>query len=101
MDSSKERFEGDAVKAFKSVMEDLLKGQKDDPKSLYDMHCYDGWRDVWSEPCVDCKCAVEGGLLKPYAAVLYETLWVFHKEERLRMTLGERRGHPITKFWID
>lgn len=82
-------------------MEELLKGQKDDPKSLYDMPVYDGWRDVWSEPYVDCKYAVDGGLMKPYATVLYEALWAFHKEGRLHMTLGERRGHPISKFWID
>ena len=83
-------------------MEKLLKGQKDSPKSLYDMPCYGEWRDVWSEPYVDCdKYAVKGGLLKPYATVLYQTLWAFHKEGRLHTAIGERRGHPITKFWID
>ena len=84
-----------------SRMEEILKGQKDDPKSLYDMPCYTDWRDVWNEPSVDCKYAVEGGLLKPYATVLYESLWAFHKEGRLHITIGERRGHPISKFWID
>ena len=82
-------------------MEALLKGQSEDPKSLYDMPVYDEWRDVWSEPHVDCKYANEGGLLKPYATVLYETLWSFHKEGRLHSITGERKGKPITKFWVD
>ena len=43
----------------------------------------------------------DGGLMKPYATVLYETLWAFRKEGRLHITLGERRGHPISKFRID
>lgn len=82
-------------------MEKLLKGQKDDPKSLYDMPCYTDWRDVWSEPSVDCRFAAEGGLLKPYATILYEALWAFHKEGRLHSVIGERKGKKITKFWID
>lgn len=82
-------------------METLLKGQKDDPKSLYDMPCYDAWRDVWSAPLVDCKYAKEGGLLKPYATILYQALWSFYRQGRLHSVLGERKGMPITKFWID
>lgn len=82
-------------------MEWLLKGQRDDPKSLYDMPVYGAWRDVWTQPYVDCKFAVEGGLLKPYATILYEALWSFHKQGRLHQTLGERKGKPITKFWVD
>ena len=82
-------------------LEKLLKGKSDAPLSLYDMPVYEEWRDLWSEPYVDCKYATETGLLKPYAAVLYETLWAFYKEGRLHSTLGERKGHPITRFWID
>ena len=82
-------------------MEALLKGQRDDPKSLYDMPCYEEWRDVWSAPEVDCKYAKEGGLLKPYATILYDALWSFYKQGRLHSILGERKGKPITKFWID
>ncbi|MBE6701952.1 MAG: hypothetical protein E7585_00850 [Ruminococcaceae bacterium] len=82
-------------------MEKLLKGQKDNPKSLYDVPCFEAWRDVWSEPLVDCKYAKEGGLLKPYATVLYDALWSFHQKGRLHSVLGERKGKPIVKFWID
>ena len=91
---------GVAAKIYER-MEKLLKDQKDDPKSLYDMPCYTDWRDVWREPYVDSKFAKEGGLLKPYATVLYDTLWAFHKEGRLHSVIGERKGHPITKFWIE
>ena len=82
-------------------MELLLKGQREDPKSLYDMPCYDAWRDVWSAPLVDCKYAKEGGLLKPYATILYQALWSFYRQGRLHSVLGERKGKPITKFWVD
>lgn len=82
-------------------MEALLKGKRNDPKSLYDMPVYDEWRDVWSEPLVDCTFSKEGGLLKPYATVLYEALWSFHKQGKLHQTLGDRKGKPITKFWLD
>ena len=82
-------------------MEKLLKGQKDDPKSLYDMPCSTEWRDVWSEPLVDCRYKKEGGMLKPYATLLYDTLWAFHKQGRLHSVLGERKGYPIVKYWID
>ena len=82
-------------------MEELLKGQKDDPKSLYDMPCYTDWRDVWSEPLVDCKYAVDGGLMKPYATTLYDALWSFECQGRLHSVIGERKGNRITKFWID
>lgn len=82
-------------------MEALLKGQRDDPKSLYDMPMYTDWRDIWRVPPVDCVYRKDGGLLKPYAALCYEVLWAFRQEGRLHMTLGERKGNPITKFWID
>ena len=82
-------------------LEKLMKGQKDDPKSLYDMPIFEEWRDLWTQPFVDCKYVREGGLLKPYATVLYETLWGFYKQGRLHGTLGERKGKPIVKFWVD
>ena len=82
-------------------MEALLKNAGEEGASLYDMPAYDEWRDIWNEPYVDCKYPKEGGLLKPYAMVLYETLWAFYKEGRLRERIGERRGKPITKFILD
>jgi len=91
---------GIAAKAYK-LMDDLLKGQKDDPKSLYDMPFYTDWRGLWNEPAVDCKYVKEGGLLKPYAELSYEILWAFHCEGRLHMTIGEQFGRRIMKFWTD
>ena len=82
-------------------LEKLLKGQKDSPRSLYDMPVFEEWRDLWQEPFVDCKYQREGGLLKPYATVLYEALWSFYKEGRLHGILGDRKGKPIVKFWVD
>jgi len=87
------------AKAYERL-EAILINQEKNPKSLYDFSFYNEWRDVWSEPYVDCKFAKEGGLLKPYAALSYETLYAFYKEGRLHMTLGERNGKPITKFWV-
>ena len=82
-------------------MEALLKGKKDDPVAIPDMPCYTDWREVWSQPSVDCKFANPTGLLKPYATVLYETLWSFHKEGRLHSRVIERKGYPCTAFWLE
>nr|MBQ4318930.1 hypothetical protein [Clostridia bacterium] len=82
-------------------LEAILIGQKDDPKSVYDFGYHEGSRDMWSEPYVDSIHPKEGGLLKPTAALMYETLWAFECEGRLHQTLGERNGHPITKFWLE
>ena len=82
-------------------LEKLMLGQKEAPKSLYDMPIFEEWRDLWQEPFVDCKYQREGGLLKPYATVLYQALWRFYKQGRLHTVLGERKGKPITKFWIE
>ena len=82
-------------------LETLLKQAGENGASLYDMPVFEEWRDLWSEPYVDCIYQKEGGLLKPYATVLYEALWSFHKEGLLHSKLGERKGKPITKFRID
>jgi len=82
-------------------LEAILIGQKDSPKSIYDFGFHAGSRDMWSEPYVDSIHPKEDGLLKPTAALMYETLWAFECEGRLHQGLGERSGHPITTFWID
>jgi len=78
--------------------EQALLGQKDDPKSVYDMP---DLSDLWSAPASDCKFAAEEGFLKPSAALRYETLWALHRQGRLHQTIGERNGFPITKFWVE
>ncbi|MBO5269725.1 MAG: hypothetical protein J6B77_02995 [Clostridia bacterium] len=82
-------------------LEKLLSESKEHPASLYDMPVYEDWRDIWSKPEVDCVYAKEGGLLKPYATILYEALWSFHKQGRLHSILGERKGNPMMRFWIE
>lgn len=87
---------------FYRRIEKMLVGKKEDPVSVYDIPAYDQWRDIWSEPYVDCKFRAEkGGLLKPYAAAIYNALWSFHKEGRLHSVLGSYQGMPMTRFWID
>jgi len=44
---------------------------------------------------------IDGGLSTGIATILYDALWSFHKQGRLHSVIGERKGHPITKFWID
>ncbi len=88
-----------AFKKYYDRMEAMFVGQKDSPKSMYDLPMYTAWRDVWSQPFVDCKYAKDAGLLKPYAALMYEVLWAFHKEGRLHIVEGE--PGRFTQFWVD
>ena len=85
-------------------MEKILKGKKDAPVSIYDMPFRKEWEEVWSEPRVDCIYKNPNGLMKPYAAIMYEGLWSFHKEGRLHRIVAEdprKPGHKQMKFWID
>jgi len=67
-----------------------------------EMPCYDDWRGVWSDPSVECKFASPTGLLKPYATILYEGLWSFHKEGRLRSAVEKTdKGKNILRFWLE
>ena len=87
---------------FYRRVEAMLVGKKDDPVSIYDMPAYTDWRDIWTKPYVDCKFKAEKeGLLKPYAAGIYQALWALHKEGRLHSTLGTYHGAPMTRFWIE
>ena len=86
---------------FYDRLEALLRGKEDEPLSIYDFNCYKDWRDLWSEPLIDCKFGVPGGCLKPSSAATYRALWNFHTEGRLHSVIGERKGYPIMKFWLD
>jgi len=84
-------------------MEKLLKGRKDSPASIYDMPFFGEWEEVWSEPHIDSIFSGKG-CLKPYAPMMYETLWSFHKQGRLHSVLGRKTSNPdqyITGFWLD
>ena len=95
--------------AFRQRVEAMLKGKRDNPVSIYDMHAYEDWRDSWQEPFVDCKFRNEKGLLKPYAAAIYQALWSLHKEGRLHSVQGtyqfpwepDAGEVAMTRFWID
>ena len=90
--------------SIRTRMEELLLGKKDSPVSIYDMPFWTDWADVWTEPYRDSVFDSGKGYLKPYAAIIYESLWSFHKEGRLHMTLGPKTKKPdekIAKFWID
>lgn len=90
--------------SIRTRMEELLLGRRDDPLSIYDMPFWTDWADVWTEPYRDSIFDSGKGYLKPYAAILYECFWSFHKEGRLRMTLGRKTKKPdekITRFWIE
>jgi hypothetical protein len=82
-------------------MERLLKGKKDSPLSIYDLPFLTDWRKVWIKEDIECVYKKEGGLLKPFARIMYEGLWSFHKEGRLHSALGEKNGKTYLKFWID
>ena len=81
-------------------MEEQLKGQKDNPKSIYDMSLMEG---IWKEPYIDCRYSKGEGFFKPICILLYEALYNFHKEGRLHSTLGLMKDNKtkITKFWIE
>lgn len=67
-----------------------------------EMPCYTDWRGIWSEPSVECKFASPTGLLKPYATILYEGLWSFHKEGRLHTAIEKKEnGQNIQRFWLE
>ena len=67
-----------ALSIVRERLEKILTGQKDAPVSTYDIPLYEEWREIWTEPYVDCKFASPTGLLKPYATIIYEVLWGFH-----------------------
>jgi len=101
------KFEGTNVEAIDYrisalVYERMEKLLKAGPTSLYDFDAWRDWRDLWHEPLVDCKYAGENGCLKPYAIAIYEALWSFYKQGRLRsrMPLPEEK-HQFLKFWLE
>lgn len=82
-------------------LESILIGQKKEPKSLYHIGAYSAWRDIWSQPAVECKYAKEGGFLKPTADLNYRILYSFYKEGRLRGVLKDKDGMTLIHMWLD
>lgn len=84
----------------RSEMERLL---LEGPVAIPEMPCRGKWLEVWSEPMFDTEYSYEGGFMKSYATILYECLWSFHKEGRLRRkdVPNPKDGHPLTRFWLE
>ena len=79
----------------------LIEGGEENPWGVPNFPCYKEWREVWTEPYVECKFKSPTGLLKPYATVLFDCLWSFHKEGRLHSRIVEKDGKKTLKFWLD
>ena len=91
---------------FRQELESLLKVGEENAIDLYDIPFYTDWDSIWTKPLVDSKYVLEGTRLKPVASALYEGLWSFHKEGRLKMKLGTRINSKgvqkkIMKFWLE
>ena len=100
-------FEGTEVEAIDYrisalVYERMEKLLRAGPTSLYDFDAWRDWRDLWQAPLVDCKYVNENGCLKPYPIAIYEALWSFYKQGRLRsrMPLPEEK-YQFLKFWLE
>ena len=90
---------------FRSELEKLLKYGRENAIDLYDIPFYTEWDEIWSKPLVDSKYVLDNSRLKPVASALYEGLWSFYKEGRLRFELGTRKNSrgvekKIMKFWL-
>ena len=79
-------------------MEAILKER---PMGVPEFPVWTDWRDVWQKPYVDCRFANPEGLLKPYASILYEALYAFHREGRLREEMGlDKNGNRLKRFYL-
>ncbi|MBQ9131052.1 MAG: hypothetical protein IJX62_01095 [Clostridia bacterium] len=83
------------------VYERMEKMLKEKPTSLYDFDAWRDWRDLWQEPMVDCKYAKENGCLKPVVIAIYEALWSFHKQGRLRSRMALPGETQFLHFWLE
>ena len=95
------------IKIEDEELEKYLKYGEENSISIYDIPFRSDWDSIWSKPLVDTdKYALENSRLKPVASALYEGLWSFHKEGRLRMKLGTRtrsdgKEEKIMRFWLE
>lgn len=82
-------------------LETMLTGAKDAPISLYEMGDAFPADELWHEPMVDCHIVSPVGRMKETAAVIYHVLWCFHREGRLRTTLGPYKNMTMIKCWLE
>ena len=83
------------------VYERMEKMLREKPTSLYDFDAWRDWRDLWQAPLVDCKYAKPNGCLKPYAIAIYEALWSFQKQGRLRSRMPLPQETQFVHFWLE
>ena len=105
-DTRVEQIDFRIAKEVRLELERLLKYGEENAIDLYDIPFYTEWDSIWSKPLVDSKYVLENSRLKPVGPVLYEGLWSFYKEGRLRMKLGTRLDKngvekKIMKFWLE
>lgn len=105
-DTRVEQIDFRIAKEVRVELEKLLKVGEENAIDLYDIPFYTEWDKIWSKPLVDSKYVLENSRLKPVGPILYEGLWSFYKEGRLKMKLGTRPNHkgiekPIMKFWLE
>lgn len=97
--------QGDArVRAtLRAILEERLTGRADAPLAMEEFADRDWFPLLWHEPRVDCHIAAPVGTMKETAAMVYEALWSFYREGRLRYTLGriEEKKKDIMKFWLE
>ena len=91
---------------FRQEFEKYLKVGEENAIDLYDIPFYTDWDSIWTKPMVDSKYKPENSRLKPVGSALYEGLWSFYKEGRLKMKLGTRISKKgaekkIMKFWLE
>jgi hypothetical protein len=105
-DTRVEQIDFRIAKEVRVELEKLLKVGEENAIDIYDIPFYTDWDKIWSKPLVDSKYVLENSRLKPVAPVLYEGLWSFYKEGRLKMKLGTRLNSKgiekkIMKFWLE
>ena len=93
-------------KEIRLNMEKYLKVGEENAISIYGLPFFTEWNEFWREPMVDSKYVLENSRLKPIAPAIYEGLWSFYKEGRLKYKIGTKinsKGKPRkqVQFWLD
>lgn len=95
------------AKEIRQSLERYLKVGRENAIDVYDLPLRTEWDEIWSKPLVESKYALENSRLKPIGPAIYEGLWSFYREGRLRYELGTRissktgREKKIMKFWLE
>jgi len=102
-----EQIDFRTARLVREDMEKRLKVGEENAISIYDLPFYTEWNEFWHKPLIDCKFKNDNTTfpLKPFASLIYEGLWSFHKEGRLRYKVGsitkaDGTEKKIVKFWL-